>query len=49
VAKFIRVSDETHLELSKLVGELRAMNGKAKSFDDAIRYLLELRKKKGGG
>jgi predicted CopG family antitoxin len=46
--KLIKVSEETHRELSKLAGELRAINGKDKSFDDAIRYLLELRKRRGG-
>ncbi|MEM2093828.1 MAG: hypothetical protein QXI32_00855 [Candidatus Bathyarchaeia archaeon] len=41
--KTLKISDEVHRELSKLVGELRAENGGAKTFEDAIRYLLKIR------
>jgi predicted CopG family antitoxin len=45
MVKTLKISDETHRELSKIVGELRALNGQHKTFDDAIRYLIELKKK----
>jgi hypothetical protein len=45
MVKTLKISDQTHRELSKVVGELRALNGQHKTFDDAIRYLIELKKK----
>jgi len=37
----IQVSEETHLELRKIKGELLAKNGKERSFDEIIRLLIE--------
>jgi len=37
----IRISEETHLELRKIKGELLAKNGKERSFDEIIRLLIE--------
>lgn len=42
--KTIKVSDEVYSELVKVLGELTAKSGKRKTFDDAIRYLLSLRR-----
>lgn len=38
--KTIRIADETHVELSKVKGELTTRNGTSKSYDDTIRELL---------
>jgi len=37
----IQVSEETHLELRKIKGELLAKNGKERSFDEIIRFLID--------
>ncbi|MEM4976421.1 MAG: hypothetical protein QXT64_03745 [Desulfurococcaceae archaeon] len=44
----IKISDETHRELSKLLGELMAKNGKPRTYEDVIKYLLKLREKEEG-
>jgi len=41
----IRISEETHLELRKIKGELLAKNGKERSFDEIIKLLIEHYKK----
>jgi len=41
----IQVSEETHLELRKIKGELLAKNGKERSFDEIIQLLIEHYKK----
>ncbi|MBW2674340.1 MAG: hypothetical protein JRD89_13180 [Deltaproteobacteria bacterium] len=39
--KTLKISEETHRELSKVVGYLRSINGGDKTFDDAIKFLIE--------
>ena len=39
--KMVRLTDEVHRELVKIAGRLQSQNGKAKTLDDAIRYLLK--------
>jgi len=34
-------AEETHLELRKIKGELLAKNGKERSFDEIIRFLID--------
>ena len=41
----IRISDEMHLELRKIKGELLARNGKERSFDEIIKFLIDHYKK----
>jgi predicted transcriptional regulator len=41
----IKASDETKRKLVSLAGELQAKNGKAKTLEDAILFLLEEHKK----
>jgi len=36
----ISITDETHIELRKIKGELMASNGKDRSFDDIIMELI---------
>ncbi|MCK4668652.1 hypothetical protein KAT21_00840 [Candidatus Bathyarchaeota archaeon] len=36
----ISITDETHIELRKIKGELMASNGKDRSFDDIIIELI---------
>lgn len=43
--KTIKISDEIHRELSKILGELMAENGKPKTYEDVIKYLLSLRER----
>jgi len=40
--KTIRISDTTHAELVKLTGNLQAITREAKSFDHAIKILVDL-------
>ncbi|MEM2188973.1 MAG: hypothetical protein QXG35_06545 [Nitrososphaerota archaeon] len=47
--KTIKMSDEIHRGLSKILGELMAENGKPKTYEDVIKYLLSLREKRGKG
>jgi predicted CopG family antitoxin len=50
MVKTLKISDEAHRELGKVVGELQALNGRRRSFDDAIMFLIEeWRRKKGRG
>jgi len=44
--KTLKVSEEAHRELSKVVGYLRSLNGAEKTFSDAILFLAEEWKKK---
>lgn len=44
--KTLKIKEETHRELTKIVGELQARNGKIKSFDDAIIELIRSWKEK---
>jgi len=37
----IQVSEETHTELKKIKGELLAKNGRERTFDEIIRFLIE--------
>jgi hypothetical protein len=37
----LTVSDYVHVELLKIAGELQATNGKAKSAQDAVEWLVE--------
>ncbi len=37
----MKISDKTHEELMRIVGELTAMTGKRHSFDDAIKELIK--------
>jgi predicted CopG family antitoxin len=39
--KTVRVSDETHKKLTRLLGELMAKTGKAQTFNDVINDLIE--------
>jgi len=39
--KTIRVTDETHIELLRITGTLQAKEGKKKTAEDAIEFLLE--------
>ena len=41
----IQVSEETHLELRKIKGELLAKNGRERSFDEVIKFLIDHYKK----
>ncbi|MCW3994520.1 MAG: hypothetical protein NWE98_00015 [Candidatus Bathyarchaeota archaeon] len=38
--KTIRISDETHAKLTRIVGQLTATTGKIKTYEDAINELL---------
>ncbi|MCW4003430.1 MAG: hypothetical protein NWE95_05920 [Candidatus Bathyarchaeota archaeon] len=38
--KTVRVSDETHKKLTRLLGELMAKTGKAQTFNDVIENLI---------
>ena len=44
--KTIRIEDQTHIELSKVKGELTIRNGKTKSYDNVITELILLWRKK---
>jgi len=39
--KSVRVSDETHSRLLRIMGMLQAKEGKRKTLEDAVRFLLE--------
>jgi len=41
----IQVSEETHIELKKIKGELLARNGKERTFDEIIKFLIDHYKK----
>ena len=43
----IQVSEQTHLELKKIKGELLAKNGKERTFDEIIMLLIEHYRKTG--
>ena len=40
--KTIRINDETHKKLTRIVGELTVRNSESKSYDDAINELITL-------
>ena len=40
--KTIRIADDTHRQLTQIVGQLTTRNGKTKSYDDAIKELIGL-------
>ena len=44
--KNVKVSEETYSELSKAAGELQARFKRPVSLDEALRYLLSLRKRR---
>ncbi|MEM2823634.1 MAG: hypothetical protein QXF69_06000 [Thermofilaceae archaeon] len=44
--KNVKVSEETYSELSKVAGELQARFKRPVSLDEALRYLLSLRKRR---
>ncbi|MEM2617445.1 MAG: hypothetical protein QXL64_07950, partial [Thermofilaceae archaeon] len=44
--KNVKVSEETYSELSKAAGELQARFKRPVSLDEALRYLLGLRKRR---
>ena len=44
--KTIRIEDQTHIELSKVKGELTIRNGKTKSYDETIKELILVWKKR---
>lgn len=46
--KTIKVREETYGELVKVVEELEARGGGRRTFDDAVRYLLSLRRREMG-
>ena len=39
--KMVKIQDETHRQLTKLLGKLTAQNGEIKTYDDVIRTLIE--------
>ena len=39
--KTIKISDQTHAKLTRLVGKLTAKTGKKQTYDDATRALLQ--------
>ena len=38
--KTLRISDETHAKLTRVVGQLTAVTGKIRTYEDAINELL---------
>ncbi|MEM3757106.1 MAG: hypothetical protein QXR61_03990 [Candidatus Bathyarchaeia archaeon] len=48
VYRGVRISDETYIRLLKLKAMLTAKNGKARTFDDIIRELLDFYEKQEG-
>ncbi|MEM0226549.1 MAG: hypothetical protein QXF46_06705 [Thermofilaceae archaeon] len=44
--KTVKVSEETYAELSKVAGELQARLKRPVSLDEALKYLLSLRKRR---
>ena len=45
--KMLKIKEETHKELTSILGELTARNGKIKTYDDVLKELLAAYKKKG--
>jgi hypothetical protein len=45
--KMLKITEETHTELTKIKGQLTANTGKAATYDDAILYLIQTAKKSG--
>lgn len=39
IMKSVRVTDETHVELTRILGEFIARDGKSRTFDDVIKEL----------
>jgi hypothetical protein len=44
--KTLKISDQTHAKLTKIVGQLIAETGKIKTYEDAICVLLDKYEKK---
>ncbi|MCW4007386.1 MAG: hypothetical protein NWF09_01660 [Candidatus Bathyarchaeota archaeon] len=44
--KTLKISDETHAKLTRIVGQLTATSGKKKTYEDAINALLDQYEKK---
>jgi len=40
--KMLKVKEDTHKELTKILGELTARNGKVKSYDDVLKELVKI-------
>ena len=45
--KTLKIQEETHKRLTKLLGKMTAENGRIKTYDDVIRALIESHEKKG--
>jgi hypothetical protein len=45
--KMLKITEETHTELTKVKGQLTANTGKVATYDDAILYLIQTAKKSG--
>ena len=39
--KMMKINDETHKKLNKILGELTARNSEIKTFDDVLNSLIE--------
>jgi len=45
--KMLKIKDDTHKELTSVLGELTTRNGEIKTYDDVLKELLAVYKKKG--
>jgi hypothetical protein len=43
--KTLKIQDETHTELTRIVGELTARNGSQKTYDETIMELIQFWRK----
>jgi hypothetical protein len=44
--KMLKIKDDTHKELTSVLGELTSRNGEIKTYDDVLKELLAAYKKK---
>ena len=43
--KMLKIKDETHKQLTKILGELTARNGSVKTYDDVLQELIRIYRK----
>ena len=46
IMKMLKIKDDTHKELTSVLGDLTSRNGEIKTYDDVLKELLQAYKKK---